>query len=106
MRPRQVASATSAFMIIFTSSSNLVHYLAAGILSPELGYVTWALCLGFSSALLGRLASLILAQRLDHPSLIVFALGSLLVVALLLLVANEATSSPQWSFSPLCIGAA
>ena len=33
----RVGSATSAFMIVFSASSNLVHYLISGVLEPEGG---------------------------------------------------------------------
>ena len=99
----QVASSTSAFMILFTSSSDLVHYLFQGVLAPQPGYAAWALCLGFASAYLGRRVSYVLVQRLRHPSLLVFALGIILLLALALLVARSAGSAhTSWAFGVLC----
>jgi len=98
----QVGSATSAFMILFTSSSNLVNYLVEGLLTPEKGYVCWAVTLGFTSAMLGRLASIYVIKRLNHPSLIVFSLGILLVIAMSLLIARSVQSPPNWTFLALC----
>ena len=100
----QVASSTSAFMILFTSSSNLVHYLFEGVLAPEPGYVVWGLCLGFISALTGRLLSLRLVHKLHHPSLLIFSLGILLLLALVLLIARSAGTPADWTFAPLCGG--
>merc|ERR1719321_2096787 len=37
LMPR-VASATSGFLILFTTSSNVVHYLVAGTIEPFVGY--------------------------------------------------------------------
>lgn len=103
MLPR-VASATSAFMIVFTSSSNLVQYLVAGVLAPELGYVAWAVCLGFASALVGRMGAIRLVASWDHPSLIVLSLGLLLSLALVLLVVNSFAQGDEltWTFTNFC----
>jgi uncharacterized membrane protein YfcA len=98
----QVASSTSAFMILFTSSSNLVHYLLEGVLAPQLGYVAWALVLGFCSALIGRLISFHIVQKLHHPSLLIFTLGAILLLALALLIARSVGSQENWAFAPLC----
>merc|ERR1712187_918100 len=34
----RVASATSGFLILFSTSSNIVHYLIAGTMEPFVGY--------------------------------------------------------------------
>jgi len=91
-------------MILFTSSSNLVHYLFQGVLAPQLGYAVWALGLGFSSALLGRLLSIRVVQRLNHPSIMVLTLGASLFLALALLVARSVGAPQNWRFAPLCGG--
>lgn len=48
-----VASATSGFMIFFSTSTNIVHYLVAGTLEPFLSYALFVGILAFSGALLG-----------------------------------------------------
>ena len=98
----QVASATSGFMILFTSSSNVVHYLADGSLDAHLGYVLWALALGFCAALLGRGAAIMLVQKLSHPSLIAFLIGGTLMVALFLLLLQMATEAPDFALKSMC----
>ena len=98
----QVASATSAFMIFFTSGANLVTYLAQGVLTPDLGYVVWIVTLGFCSAMVGRLSSVFITTRLRHPSFIVLTLGAILLVSMFLLIARVAQVEPQWAFSALC----
>ena len=98
----QVASATSAFMIFFTSGANLVTYLAQGVLTPDPGYVVWIVTLGFCSAMVGRLSSVFITTRLRHPSFIVLTLGAILLVSMFLLIARVAQVEPQWAFSALC----
>ena len=101
-QPAQVASATSAFMIFFTSGANLVTYLAQGVLTPDPGYVVWIVTLGFCSAMVGRLSSVFITTRLRHPSFIVLTLGAILLVSMFLLIARVAQVEPQWAFSALC----
>ena len=79
-----------------------MRQLVQGVLAPDLGYVAAAACLGFSSALLGRLLALRLVRKLAHPSLIAFALATGLFVALGLLAAQIARQKADWSFAPLC----
>ena len=99
-----VASATSACMVLFTSSSNIAHYLVEGVLAPDPGYVAAAAAIGFTSALIGRLLALRLVQRLAHPSLIAFILAGLLYLALALLTTQLARTPIDWTFAPLCRG--
>ena len=102
--PPQVASATSAFMITFTSSADVVHYLFEGVLSPDPGYVVWALVLGFCSALTGRLLAVHVTSRMNHPSVIVFALGAILYISMGLLILRSAESKASWTFGDPCSG--
>jgi uncharacterized membrane protein YfcA len=96
----QVASATSAFMITFTSSADVVHYLFEGVLSPDPGYVAWALVLGFCSALTGRLLAVHATSRMHHPSLIVFALAAILFLSTVLLIVRSAQGKPECAPRP------
>ena len=98
----QVASATSALMVLFTASSNVVHYLIKGALTAEPGYVSAALVIGFCSALCGRLLALRLVRKLSHPSLIAFVLSGVLLVAFALLIVDLAQAKIDWSFYNLC----
>ena len=98
----QVASATSAFMITFTSSADVVHYTFQGVLTPYPGYVIWALCLGFCSALTGRLLAVTVTTKFSHPSIIVFALGFILWLSMGLLIGRSVGDDPDWEFSNFC----
>ena len=100
----QVSAATSACMVLFTSSSDLLHYFATGVLSSSWlasGYVTSTLLTGFASALLGRLLAFRLVRLLSHPSLIAFVLATLLAVACMLLGVQAAREDANFSFAPL-----
>ena len=97
----QVGAATSACMVLFTSSSDVAHYLSEGVLAPDLGYVLAAATLGFTSALCGRLLALRLVRVLSHPSLIAFTLGGLLLGACGLLLAQVAEQAPDFSVAPI-----
>ena len=98
----QVASATSACMVLFTASSNVAHYLAQGILTPYPGYVLAAFVIGFIAALIGRLLALRIVAKVSHPSLIAFVLSGVLAAALGLLGVQMARQRDDWSFDPLC----
>lgn len=98
----QVATSTSACMVLFTSSSDLAHYLDQGTLSPEPGYVAWLFCVGFVSALTGRVLAMTLVARLAHPSLLAFVLAASLFVALALLGVQMSSSPIDWAFGDLC----
>ena len=98
----QVASATSACMVLFTSSADIAHYAFQGILTPDPGYVSTLLCLGFLSAFIGRTLALKLVRRLSHPSYIAFVLGFVLLGSLSLLVVQVMHQKVDWNFAPLC----
>ncbi len=97
----QVGAATSGCMVFFTASSNVAHYLANGVLSPDLGYVGTFFLVGFASALLGRLLAIRLVRQFAHPSLIAFVLAALLAGAAALLAAQVARQKPDFSFAPI-----
>ena len=65
------------------------------MLSPDPGYVVWALVLGFCSALTGRLLAVHATSRMHHPSLIVFALAAILFLSTVLLIARSAQGKPE-----------
>lgn len=98
----QVASATSAFMVLFTSSSDIAHYLVEGVLNPDPAYMAAAGALGFTSALVGRLLAISIVSRLSHPSILAFTLGATLYVGLALLLMQMAQQPVDWSVASLC----
>ena len=98
----QVASATSAFMILFTSCSNVTYYVWHGELFWFQGYQWLVPTIAFFASLVGRTASVVVAARLSHPSVIVFALTLVLAVSIVLLVLKAALAEAAWGFGSLC----
>lgn len=98
----QVASATSAFMILFTSCSNVAYYVWHGELSWFQGYQWCVPAIAFVASLVGRTASVVVAARLSHPSVIAFALALVLAVSILLLIMKAALAEAAWAFGSLC----
>ena len=88
----EVTSAVNAFMILFTSSSNVEHYADLGILQlygdtvTLPGYIIFAVLIGFVGALCGRLLATRWVKGAKHPSFLVFLLGGVLSLSATLLV--------------------
>ena len=98
----QVASATSAFMILFTSCSNVAYYVWHGELFWFQGYQWLVPSIAFFASLVGRAASVVVAARLSHPSAIAFALALVLAVSIVLLVLKASMAEAAWGFGSLC----
>lgn len=73
-----VAAATSATMIMFTSSTATVSYSVAGLIMYD--YAAVCILVGFFSTLVGQLAMSKLMKKYQRNSYIAYSLG--LVVAL------------------------
>ena len=80
----QAAAATSAFMILFTSSSSTLQFFLVDALSAE--HVLWYGVLGFAAALLGGLAVRYATQREGGNAFIVFAIALVLAVSTVLMM--------------------
>ena len=52
----------------------------------------------------GRLLSVFLTTRMNHPSFIVFALGLILLISMGLLILRSSQDDPDWTFSSFCSG--
>ena len=98
----QVASATVGCMEIFTSTSNVAHYLVQGVLTPWTSYVYVLGGVGFLSAFTGRVIALTLVSRLSHPSLLAFVLAAALYTSLVFLGIQISYAPIDWSFGDLC----
>lgn len=101
LQPR-VAAATSGFLIFFSTSSNVVHYLLAGTMEPFLGYGIGC----FVCAMLGSLAGLFVGQTKyvkDHGYMIIFLVAFLLALSAVLLVARGLLNAEvSWAFRAFC----
>lgn len=98
----QVASATSACMVLFTSSSDVAHYLAQGTFTADPGYALVCMVIGFLAAFIGRFLALKIVKDLSHPSIIAFILAGVLAVALALVGVQMSRHGLEWDFSSLC----
>lgn len=100
----RVASATSGFLILFTTSSNIVHYFIAGTMEPFAYYGVGVALLAFFGALVG-LGIRDTKYMREHNYLLVFLLAGLLTVSAgLLSYRGFFQSKMDWSFKAFCDG--
>lgn len=78
-----VASATSSFMVFFTSSITSMQYIILGRMPWDYGL--WFCALGFSSSLLGQLVIGYPARRYKITFIIIFSITLVLGLATLLM---------------------
>ena len=74
-----VASATSACMILFTSSTATVSYMIFGLLVPD--YAAFCLVIGFCSTILGQTVMSLLLRRYRRHSYIAYSIGIVVAVS-------------------------
>ncbi|CAK0837600.1 unnamed protein product [Prorocentrum cordatum] len=98
----RVAAATSGFVMVFTTSSNLVHYLAAGTMEPFLDYATSCFLIAGAGAAVGLLSRDRCVRQRSH--LLVFLVAFILAFSgvLLALRAFVLDSGLDWSFGSFC----
>lgn len=101
LMPR-VASGTSGFLILFATSSNIVHYFVADIVQPFLQYAVGVFCLAFLGAAVGLSIRDTKYMR-ENAYLLVFLLAGLLAVSGGLLgYRGFGISALDWGFKPFC----
>eukprot|EP00029_Vermamoeba_vermiformis_P001017 TRINITY_DN11186_c0_g1_i1.p1 TRINITY_DN11186_c0_g1~~TRINITY_DN11186_c0_g1_i1.p1 ORF type:complete len:421 (-),score=91.31 TRINITY_DN11186_c0_g1_i1:46-1308(-) len=105
----EVATATSAFMIIFTAASTVMQYLLLGQLPYKLG--GWFMPVGFLAGLFGNYLISFLVKKYKKSSLISFMLSvviglctiALTVTGVLDLIA-QSKEPGSFQFDPYCAG--
>lgn len=98
----RMASATSGFLIFFSTSSNIVHYALTGTLEPFMGYAISYFFLAMLGALLGLKARDSRYAR-EHSYLVVFLLAALLICSgVLLAVRGLVNANVDWRFGSFC----
>jgi uncharacterized membrane protein YfcA len=101
LAPR-VASATSGFLMVFSTSNNILHYLVAGTLEPIWGYAVGLMIIAFLGALIGlkvRDTEYVKARSY----LIVFTVSGLLYISMVLLVYRGLiTDKISWDLGSFC----
>jgi uncharacterized membrane protein YfcA len=75
----QVSSATSACMILFTSSTSSLRFLVFGYL--QLDYAIFCLVLGFVSTLIGQTTMTALLGKTGRSSYIAFCIGGVIAIS-------------------------
>lgn len=103
----QVAAATSATMIMFTAGSAAIVYLNFGGVVRD--YAQALLLLGFFVTLVGQLFATHLVKVLKRRSIIIFAMGSLMLLASVAAVLQMGRSTvvayqhpPMWKWGTIC----
>lgn len=103
----QVAAATSATMIMFTAGSAAIVYVNFGGVVRD--YAQALLLLGFVVTLAGQLVSTHLVKVLKRRSIIVFAMGLLMLLASVAAIYQMGLSTatayqhpPMWKWGSIC----
>jgi len=97
----RVASASSGFLIFFSTSSDIAHYLIQQTLEPFLGYAIGC----FFVAMFGAFTGLFLRDThyaKEHNYLIVFLLAGLLTSCGLMGIRGFLMSHISWEFGQFC----
>lgn len=93
----KAASSTSAYMIIWTTSSNMVHYGVGHSLIQ--GYAVCFCLLGFVGGLGGRYLAINFIKGRQSP--IAFFLGTVLALSMLLMAYRVASNQPNDAWGPM-----
>lgn len=78
-----VASATSATMILFTSTTATTSYMVFGLLLPQ--YAMVCFCFGFLATFLGQILLGYLMKRHARNSYIAFSIGYVVLLSAILM---------------------
>jgi uncharacterized membrane protein YfcA len=83
----QVASATSACMILFTSSSNIISYTIFGLLTQD--YAIANLLIGFFFSMIVQIMILHLGRKYSKDSYIAYSIGCVVLLSAILMSAQS-----------------
>jgi len=104
----QVATATSSYMILFTSSATTAQFLILGRLDWQQGL--WFMAIGLFAAMLGQFGVAKIVQRFKKQAFINFLLATIIVISIILVgvldginIASDVKNNiPIWHFNPIC----
>jgi uncharacterized membrane protein YfcA len=85
-----VASATSACMILFTSTTASTSYLVFGLMPID--YCLLCLTIGFLATLVGQLALVFLMKQFNRSSFIAFSIGFVVLLSAILMTLQSVIS--------------
>jgi len=101
LAPR-VASATSGFLMVFSTSNNILHYVVAGTLEPIWGYAIALMIIAFIGAVVGLMVR-DTAYVKARSYMIVFTVCSLLYISMgLLIYRGLIIDTISWKVGSFC----
>jgi len=107
----QVATATSSYLILFTSSATTFQFLVLGKLAWRHGL--WYLVVGILAAILGQYVVAEVIRRYKKQAFINFLLATVIVLSAILMITIEAIATynsvkahANMGFMPICGGVA
>ena len=96
----QVTAATTSFMSMMSSSSNILHYAIMGDIDYRWGLLTFTI--GIAGGLTGRLGVLYLVQKYKRASLTAFGLTAVLFISMWLIIYDIITEEKAFDFKSYC----
>lgn len=107
VRP-EVSAATSSFMVAFTSSTAILQYASSGRIN--VAYAFWFIGIAVIGSLIGIYVLRRLSEKYQRPSVLVFALWVIMIVATLLvpfygitkMIKDENDDKASYEFSSYC----
>jgi len=96
----QVSTATTSMMSLITTCSNILHYAILGKINYSWGAAVFAT--GMLGGGTGRTVALYVANKYGRYSVLVFALLSVLIISLCLLIYDVSSESPDASLRIYC----
>ena len=103
----QVSTATSSFMILFTSSSSSFQYVLMGKIPPA--FMAWYFMVGFFSAIVGQLFVVWLVKKTGKQSFVNFMLAAVIIISTLAMIIllivqfiGDVKQGKYLGFHPIC----
>lgn len=103
----QVSTATSSFMILFTSSSSSFQYVLMGKIPPA--FMAWYFMVGFFSAIVGQLFVVWLVKKTGKQSFVNFMLAAVIIISTLAMIillvvqfVGDVKQGKYLGFHPIC----
>ena len=96
----QVCSATISVLSMFVSSSSLLLYTIRGEMHWQ--YALWIGSIGMVGGYLGRRIAIFITWYYNRPSVTIFALVAVLLVALCLLFYEVCSNTAEFEFHMIC----
>jgi len=105
----QVATATSSYMILFTSSATTVQFIILGRLPWK--YAVWYFCTGVLAAIIGQFGVAEIIKRYKKQAFVNFLLAFIIVLSVVLMtgiegwnIYNNVKEHNTMGFHPVCGG--